>query len=288
LALIGAALLAGGSEAPAATTPSAKRGLDATPGRAVRIVSLAPHLTEILFMLGAGARLVGTVAHSDRPDEARSVARVGDAGAFDLERIVALEPDLVVAWRTGNPQRQVQRLRGAGLNVHVSEPRTLEDIAALLHELGALTGETDAARAIATRYRARLDTLRARYQGTRPVRVFYQVWPQPLMTIGDAHVISDALRLCGGVNLFGSTALLVPRVGLEAVLEADPHVIVTGVAHGERGDAFANWRQFRGLGAVAAGRLVVAPSDVLHRQTPHILDAVEHLCREIERVRSGL
>lgn len=270
------------------------RGVDDT-GRsvvleapAVRIVSLAPHLTELLFDLGAGSRVVGTVAYSDRPHAAQAVPRIGDAHAVDLERTVAMRPDLVVSWYSGNPRAQVEQLARLGVPVYRSEPRSLEDIARTLEQLGRLTGHERAAAEAASRFRARLAALRTRHEGLAPLPVFYQVWPRPLLTVSGSHVIGDALRLCGGANVFGALVPLIPTVGVEAVVAANPAAIVTGMAQGETGDPFALWRSWPDIDAVRRGHLFVVPTEAMHRHTPRILDAVESLCRRFADVRSSV
>lgn len=254
---------------------------------ASRIVSLAPHITELLFLLGAGDRVIGTVAYSDHPEAARKVPRIGDAHAIDLERIVAMRPDLVVAWQSGNPRTQVDQVARLGIPVYRTEPRSLDDIAGSLTALGRLSGRTAEAEREAARFRERLAALRARHRGAVPVPVFYQVWSRPLLTVSGSHVIGDALRLCGATNVFGHLAPLISTVDVEAVIAANPRAIVTGVARGEMDDPFALWRAWTGLDAVRSRRLFVVPTEAMHRHTPRILDAVELLCEQIESTRGS-
>jgi len=255
---------------------------------AARVVSLAPHLTELLFDLGAGSRVVGTVAYSDHPQAAQAVPRIGDAHAVDLERTAAMRPDLVVAWYSGNPRAQVEQLARLGVPVYRSEPRSLEDIARTLEQFGRLTGHEREAMEAAARFRARLAVLRARHEGLAPLPVFYQVWPRPLLTVSGSHVIGDALRLCGGANVFGALAPLISAVGVEAVVAANPAAIVTGMAKGETGDPFALWRAWPAIDAVRQGHLFVVPTEAMHRHTPRILDAVESLCSQLGNVRASV
>jgi iron complex transport system substrate-binding protein len=171
-----------------------------------RIVSLAPHVTELIFAAGGGDRIVGTVSYSDYPPQARDIPRVGDNKALDLERIAALKPDLIVVWRHGNAQKQTDRLRALGMPLFFSEPRKLDGIADNLEKLGTLMGTTPVAHRAATDFRQQVSTLRKTYAGRPPVTVFYQVWQQPLMTLNGEHMVSDLLALCGGRNLFGKEA----------------------------------------------------------------------------------
>ena len=167
---------------------------------AQRIVSLAPHLTEQLFAVGAGARIVGTTEFADWPEAARRIPRVGRAHSVDLERVAALRPDLILIWGTGFPPATQQALRRLGVPLFVSEPGALDSIATSLERLGTLAAGDGAG--AATTFRARIAALQAQYAQRAPVRVFYQVWSQPLMTLSGKHVISEGLRVCGARNVF--------------------------------------------------------------------------------------
>ncbi len=253
---------------------------------AQRIASLAPHLTEQLFAIGAGHRIVGTTEFADYPEEAKRIPRVARAHSVDLERIAALAPDLIAVWGSGFPPATIEALRRLGAPVFVSEPKSLADIAGSLERLGALTASSGAA-AVAAAFRARLDALRARYAGRRPVTVFYQIWPQPLMTLSGRHALSEAIRVCGGRNVFEDLAPIAPQVSIEAVLAADPEVIVTAEPGGRRTDALEGWRRFPSLRAVRAGRLVTLDADRIHRHTPRLLDELAVLCERIDQARSS-
>ena len=190
-----------------------------------RIVSLAPHLTEQLFAIGAGDLIVGTTDFADFPEAARGLPRVARAHSVDLERVSAARPDLVLVWGSGFPPATVDAVRRLGVPTFVSEPARLADIATSLERLGVLTGRSSERAAAA--FNAKLAALRDRYRGRREVRVFYQVWNDPLMTLGGRHVVSEGIALCGGRNVFADLAPIAPRVSTEAVLAADPEVIVT-------------------------------------------------------------
>jgi len=256
---------------------------------AQRIVSLTPHLTELLFEAGAGDRVVGTVAHSDYPQAARAIVRVGDARALDIERILALTPDLIVAWRSGSPLRQVHRLRSLGLSVYLDEPGHLDDIAATIERLGRLAGTSSTAVQNARRFRERLARIREDHANRREVRVFYQIWDRPLLTVSSRHVIDDALRSCGARNIFTAQRVLVPRPDREAVLSADPEAIIAADGSGTRQTRLQGWTAWPELQAVRLKNLFTLDPDLMHRHSPRILDGVEALCAHIEsaRARSG-
>jgi iron complex transport system substrate-binding protein len=252
-----------------------------------RIVSLAPHLTELLFEAGAGHAIVATAAYSDRPPAARTIPRAGDAHALDLERIVALRPDLVVAWASGSPRRQVARLRALGYPIFHNESATLEAIATTIERLGVLAGTSAIAHERAARYRFELARLRAEHAQDTPVRVFYQVADHPLLTVSSRHVIADALRVCGAQNIFARDRTWLPRPSREAVLLADPDAIVVAGRSVEDPAELDAWRRWPRLRAVSGGRLYVVDPNVLHRATPSILEGVAKLCEHIAAARGG-
>ncbi|MCW7539635.1 cobalamin-binding protein [Aquabacterium sp. A7-Y] len=256
---------------------------------AQRIISIAPHATELIFAAGGGPRLVGVVAYSDYPEAAKAIRRVGDNKSLDLEAIAALRPDLIVVWRHGNAQRQLEKLQDLRVPMYQSEPKQLEQIAASIEKLGRLMGSEAEARAEAGRFRARLQALRQQHAGRAPVRTFYQVWRNPLMTLNDTHMVSDIVRLCGGVNVFGGLDRLVPTLSEEAVLQADPEVILTaamGATRNEQSlDGLEGWRRYARLQAVERGNLVSIDGDLINRPTPRVLQGAEQVCQALEAAR---
>jgi iron complex transport system substrate-binding protein len=282
--LLGALLVACGAHAEVVVTDElGDRVVLAAPAR--RIVSLAPHLTELLFAAGAGPRVVGVVDYSDYPPEAKAIRRVGAYHRFDFEAILALKPDLVVGWPSGNGPEVLQRLRRLGLPVFASEPGALPKLATTIETLGALTGTADVAARAAGQYRERLGALRARYAGRPEVTVFYEIWDRPLQTVNDAHVISDVIRMCGGRNVFGKLAALAPTINAEDVIRADPEVIVAS-GMGEAQPVWLDtWKRWPRLTAVARGNLYVVPPDLIQRATPRVLDGAERLCAALDDAR---
>jgi iron complex transport system substrate-binding protein len=254
---------------------------------AARIVSLSPHLTELLYDIGAGSRLVGAIEFSDFPAEARALPRIGSDAGIDLEAVLALKPDLIVAWPNPGSVKAVERLAALGLPVFRSEPREIDDIARTLERLGVLAGtEAHAAREAAS-FRKRAALLARRYAGRAPVRVFYQVWDRPLMTVNGQHVISKVIRLCGGENVFAGLPVIAPEIDREAVLKADPDVIVGSGAGGERPAWLDAWKAFPGLQATRHGQLYSIAPDLIQRHTPRLLDGAERLCGMLDRVRAA-
>lgn len=263
-------------------------------GPAVRIVTLSPHLSELVFAAGAGRQLVGAVEYSDYPAAARQVPRIGDAFRVDLEAIAALRPDLIFGWPSGNSQALLDRLRRLGYRVIDLEPRTLDDIGRHIRLIGAAAGSEAAAGPAADAWDRGLAELRERYSALAPVRVFYQIAPQPLVTASGRHFIGEAIRLCGGVNIFESVPGLTPVVSQEAVIAAAPEVIIA--ADYEPGPASAltsaadasplqMWRSWPTLPANSRGGLFVLDPDLLNVPGPRMLRGIEQLCASIDAVR---
>jgi len=253
---------------------------------AKRIITLAPHATELLYAAGAGDRLIGTVEYSDFPPAAKKVPRVGSYDRFDLEAISALKPDLIVAWETGNPAAQVDKLKALGLTVYVTQPNRMEDVAGQLVRFGRLAGTEATADAAAAQFRQRLETLRRNNAGKPKIRVFYQIWITPLMTVGGPQIITSAIQLCGGENVFGHLTQMAPTVSVEAVLAADPEAIVATGMGDARPEWLNDWNKWPRMTAVKRGNLFHIHPDLMQRHTPRILDGAEKLCADLDVARS--
>lgn len=252
---------------------------------AQRIVSLAPHVTEQLFAAGAGKKLVAVSEYSDYPEEAKRLPQVASSGGVDLERVLALKPDLVVAWRLEATAAALARLEALGLPVFYSEPRRLAQIPDSIEALGELAGTRDVAHSQALSLRAQLDLLKARYGSRRKVSVFYQISERPLMTLGGRQFVSDAIELCGGHNVFADSPVMAPQVNVEAVVAADPEAIITASPDPSDRQWQALWQRFPGMRAVRAGNLYAVPVNEMHRHGPRAIGATAILCGDIDDAR---
>lgn len=250
-----------------------------------RIISMAPHITELLFAAGGGERVVGVMNFSDYPEAAKKIALVGSSSQLDMERVVALKPDLLVVWQSGNTARQLEQLRGLGIPIFYSEPQRLDEVASSVTRLGQLMGTSTTAQRVAADFRAKIASLGARYSKRAPVRVFYQIWDKPLYTLNGKHIVSDAIALCGGVNVFGKLAVKAPEVSIEAVIQEDPEAIFGGDQH-DPADAGLNiWKPFPRLQAVRQGNMFTLGGELLTRATPRMAEGAASLCEKLEQAR---
>ena len=230
----------------------------------IRIVTLSPHLAELVFAVGAGNLVVGVSAYTDYPDQAATLPVIGDAFNIDQERLALLSPDLLLAWDTGTPAHVVDELRSRGYRVEIITTTTISDVAAALR---------------------RIDALAARYRAASGISVFYQVDTRPLYTINGRHFVSELIGLCGGTNIFADLDGLAPLVSVEAVLERDPEVMLASSDAGPA--AFDEWDRWTDLAATRYGTRFLMPADEIGRPTPRLLLAAEAVCEALDTARQN-
>jgi iron complex transport system substrate-binding protein len=251
----------------------------------LRIVSLAPGATEMLFAAGAGARVIATVAYSDDPAAARLVPRIGDAAAIDMERLIALHADVVVAWPKGGNPAQIAQVERMGLPVYREQVDAFSEFPASLRRLGELAGTRPIAERAARDLETQLAALTKRYGGGTPVSVLLEIWDRPIYTVGGKHLMSDALTLCGARNIFGDLAVAAPVVDIEAVIARNPDMIVAAAPPGAASGWLDEWKPFRALQAVRSGRLIAFEDQRLSGLGPSALAATAGLCQLIDAKR---
>jgi iron complex transport system substrate-binding protein len=249
----------------------------------LRIVSLAPNLTELAYAAGAGSTLVGTVEYSDYPAAARALPRVGDAWRVDPERVLELRPDLVLAWSSGTPGGTVARLESLGLRVVSIPTYRLADVGAALRTIGKIAGSAAVADAAAATFDAGIGRLRAAHATVPTLDVFIEIDDEPLFTVNGKHVISEVVQLCGGRNVFADLPQLAPPVALEAVIARDPQVILS--TDDTIADPTALWRRWTRVAAVRDGTIYSMPSDTLTRATPRLADGAREVCAALDDAR---
>ena len=257
------------------------------PGPAQRIISLAPNLTEVLFYVGAGEQIVGADEYSNYPEQAKDIIRVNNHAAANYELILSLEPDLIVAWESGNGEQIIGRIRELGLPLFVLETRKMDAIPNLFSRLGRLTGHNEIAAQKALEFTQRLEGLRETYSDQPTVRTFYQIWNDPFITLNGEHLVSDVIELCGGINIFGESIPLVPYVNIEAIIAADPQVIIASGSTKNNEQWRDSWKDWQGISAVTSGDIYLIPPDLMQRHSNRILDGAEYMCDFLQRARTA-
>lgn len=252
---------------------------------AQRIAALSPGATELAWAAGAGDQVVAVVAYSDYPPAAKKVTSVGSHTRMDMERLLELQPDLVIGWVTGNPTEQLATLREMGVPVFSIEPRSFEAVSDTIERLSTLAGTEAAGFAEAERFRKGITDLRARFSDADPVPVFYQVWDEPLMTVNRDHLIGEMIELCGGDNVFGHLERLVPRISAEAVIAANPEAILAGGMGEENRHWLTRWQSFPSLTATERDNLFFIPPSLVQRPTPRMLEGTRLFCEKLEVAR---
>lgn len=251
-----------------------------------RIAALSPGATELVWAAGAGEKVVAVVSFSDYPEAATKVPSVGSHTRMDLERLMELQPDLVIGWVTGNPPEQLEAIRGLGVPVFSIEPRTFEAVSQTIERLATLTGTEEEGFAEAERFRKGIARLESQYRNADPVPVFYQVWDEPLMTVNDEHLIGKVITLCGGVNVFGDLDRLVPRISPEAVIGANPEAILAGGMGEENRHWLTRWEAFPSIDATARENLYFIPPSLVQRPTPRMLEGSQLFCEKLDNARA--
>lgn len=252
---------------------------------AQRIISLAPHLTEMVYSSGAGDKLVGVVNYSDYPPKALQLPIIGSYHALDLEAIIALKPDLILSWQSGNRIQDIERLKALGFNLFESDIHDLNDIPNLIETIGGLAGTLNQANAKASDLRQTLLKLRRQYQDQEAITVFYQIWNRPFITMGKKQFISQGLELCGAKNIFNDLRSLTAEVSLEAILARDPQVILIGGQKAFQKDWRKTWNAYSSLRAVKNNQIQLLENNLYQRPTERFIYALEPLCKRLDKAR---
>ena len=250
-----------------------------------RIISLSPHLAELVFAVGAGDRLIGVSAYTDYPEAAAKLPVIGDAFMLDLERLTVMKPDLLLAWQSGTPAHVVDELRSRGYQVEVITTKSLQDIPLALRRIGELTGHDTMADTTADNFVDGLDALRALASDAATIAVFYQVSKRPLYTINGDHYVSQLIEICGGRNIFADLGKLAPLIGVEAVLGRDPEIMLAADDAGP--DAFSEWQHWPGMAANRYANQFLMPAAEIGRATPRLLEAGAAICNALEEGRKN-
>ena len=255
---------------------------------AQKIISLSPHITELIYSAGAGDKIVGVDDYSDYPEAAKSISRIGDANHLDIEKILSLQPDLIIAWGSGQSHNQfIEQLIHLNLNVYISSPEDLEAIPHTVENLGKLAGTYDYAKRQSQRFRDELIDIINEYSEQPSITVFYEIWNQPMFTINGQHVMSEVIEICGGENVFADLPILSPEINIEAVISTNPDVIIaSGTGYGDQRPPWLDdWLQWPTINAAKNRHLYHIPPDLIHRQTFRILQGTRILCEQLQSAR---
>jgi vitamin B12 transport system substrate-binding protein len=250
-----------------------------------RIIALAPHIVESLYAIGAGEQIIGTTAHADYPKAAENILRVGNYARLQIEKIIQLKPDVIIAWKTGNPMDDLARLEKYQFKVVYSHPQTLEDVANELIMLGKITGREAVANSVAKKYLLNLQKIKQKYATQNKVRVFYELWSRPLRTVANKAWPQQQIELCGASNPFADAQDDYPSVGLEQVLVTLPQVVIQPGQHSADSPDGLNWLQWQHIPAVKNNFIFHPNADKAHRMTIRMLDEVVVLCEQIDAAR---
>ena len=253
---------------------------------AQRIISLAPHVTELLYDVGAGDQVVGVVDYSDYPSEAKSKPIIGSYNSLNIEAIIKLNPDLIIAYSGGNPEQQLKLLQSLGIPVYFSNPPDIPAIIDALRKFGRMTGHSDRSKKRANELQQRYDSLVGQYAGLNAVSIFVEIWHNPLMTVNSHHIIGQVVSLCGGKNLFAEVQPKFPQVSFESVLAGDPQTILQMKSHGSEKNDFLDESGWNSLRAVKNNQIIYINPDILSRASARLLDGTEELCQKLDNVRS--
>lgn len=257
------------------------------PKPAKRIISLAPNITEILFHIGAGHQIVGVTEYSNFPPEASIIQVVGGHNRFDIESIISLKPDLIISWDSGNPKEDIVKLKSLGQIVFVSEPRSIAGIGSLMRRLGMLAGVTEEAILRAADFETQIKTITRQFSERKPVKVFYQVWANPIYTLNGEHVISELIHACGGRNIFYDLNKLAPVVSVESVLAKNPQVILGGGALESNNSKLSSWQKWPGIAAVRNKHIYSVNEDYVGRMGPRMVQGMKSICNAIQNARKS-
>ncbi|MDK1312223.1 cobalamin-binding protein [Pseudoalteromonas ardens] len=253
---------------------------------AKRIVALAPHIVENLYAIGAGERIVGTVEYADFPAEANHIPRIGGFHGIALEKLLALSPDLVIAWQGGNQQTELDKLEQLGVNVVYSETKALQQIPHSLRWLGQLTGLEENAEQVARQFEQGMAELHKEYRAATPLSVFYQLWPAPMMTVNGTTWIHQTLEVCGASNVFADATTSYPQISIENVLLKHPQVIVIPQEKSKQVQPTIDWHKWPEIPAAKHAQYIEVNADLLHRYTTRVLEGLTQLCDKLDASRT--
>ena len=253
---------------------------------AQRIIALAPHIVENVYTAGAGDKLVGAVAYSDFPEQAQLLPRGGGYSNINIEKILELKPELIIAWKSAISEANILTIKSLGFPIYIDQPDTLSDLSKGIKDIGALTGHTEQATHTANKYLVDLEKTKKKYQLQAKVRTFYQVWNRPLRTITGKHIISDAIKICGGVNVYADEKTVSPIINIESLLKRNPQAIIASGLSDKPPEWLNDWKQWPSLQAVRNNNLFFVNPDHIQRHTIRVLLGINSICQQLDEARN--
>lgn len=247
-----------------------------------KVIALAPHIVELLFEMGAGGQIIGTTEFADFPAAAKNIPVVGNYAGLQVERILGMQPDIIIAWKTGNPAAQLSRLEKLGLKVIYSHPLQLSDIPKEIRLFGQHTSNQNQAENVASQFEQRLAAIQAQIKNAKPLRVFYEMWPNPLTTVAQGSWNHNLLAVCGVENVFADASSPFPQVNIEQILTRKVEAIVQPLSKSDAKNGGYDWRKWQVIPAVQNKRIIRPNADKLHRMSSRVLDELQWLCRQLE------
>lgn len=256
-----------------------------TPKTQKTIVALAPHIVEMLYDIGAGEQIIGTVSYADHPKEALKIPRIGGYHGMQVEKLLALQPDIIIAWKTGNKLEDLEKLKRLNLPVFFSEPKDVADVANELRYFGELTGRSEKAEIVAQKFEKRLKAIKETQHNKTRLKTFYQLWSAPMMSINNKTWIHQLLDICRADNVFANSSTSYPQISIENVMLTQPEVIVIPNEKSKKVQPKIDWKKWPEIPAVKKNQLITVNADLLHRYSTRMLDGLEDMCDKIDKFR---
>ncbi|MBB1309962.1 cobalamin-binding protein [Pseudoalteromonas sp. SR41-8] len=254
----------------------------------LRIIALAPHIVENLYTIGAGEQIVGTVEYADFPAAANDIPRIGGHQGIQIEKLLALKPDLVLAWKTGSKTEDLARIKSFGIDIIYSDASEVDKVPNELRRLGELTGREQSAEQAALEFEQKIAVIKAKQQGKSKVAVFYQLWAEPMMTVGKNTWINQLIEICQGRNVFASSRTDYPLISIENVIVAKPEIIILPNEKSQAQQTVIDWTQWPEVPAVKHHQFISVNADLLHRFTTRMLDGLADMCTKIDDSRVAI
>ncbi|UUO25571.1 cobalamin-binding protein [Colwellia sp. M166] len=250
-----------------------------------RIIALAPHIVEMLFDIGAGEQIIAATEYANYPLAAQEIPRIGNSLRIQLERVIELQPDLIIAWQSGNPSDDLARIKQLGFNVVYSQPNTFDDVAKELRLFGKLSGHSEQAEQVASKFLADLAKIKQQYGQKKPLTGFYEVWSRPLTTIAKGSWPQQFLDICSISNPFYQSDARYPQVNIEQILQTHAEIIIQPLSENQADKEGYTWQKWPILPAVKHQQIIKLDADVVHRMTTRSLNALSDLCQQTDGSR---